>query len=187
MDDGKRKIPLSTEGHKDREEWLGTLMNQYGEGLTKLAYHYVKDWGRAEDVVQDVFVSCYDHYDDFRGESSVKTWVYRITINQCKDVLKSSVFRKTLFGKFDFIANRETDHTPELFLVQKETEKQLARHILSLTVKYREVILLFYYEEFSIYGISELLSIKPNTVKTRLDRARQKLRRLMEEDGYHGR
>ncbi|HEX7066249.1 MAG TPA: sigma-70 family RNA polymerase sigma factor [Bacillales bacterium] len=186
MDDRKGKVPLSVEGHKVREEWLGTIMNQYGEGLTKLAYHYVKDWGRAEDIVQDVFVSCFDHYEDFRGDSSVKTWVYRITINRCKDVLKSSAFRKTLLGKFDFTPRRETAHTPELFLVKKETEKQLARHIFSLSVKYREVILLFYYEEFSVNGISELLSIKPNTVKTRLDRAREKLKRLMEGDGYHG-
>lgn len=56
-----------------KEDWLEGLMNMYGENLTKLAYNYVKDWKLAEDIVQDVFVTCYHHFEKIEEINSIKS------------------------------------------------------------------------------------------------------------------
>lgn len=48
---------------ESRDAWLERIMDEYGERLTKLAYNYVKDWGMAEDIVQDVFITCFRHFE----------------------------------------------------------------------------------------------------------------------------
>ena len=73
-----------------RSEWLTHLMNEYGDRLTKLAYTYVKDIGKAQEIVQDVFVTCYEKYEKVRQIEKIKPWLYRVTINRAKDVLRSS-------------------------------------------------------------------------------------------------
>lgn len=77
--------------------------------------------------------------------------------------------------------------TPERNLVNNEISKQLANSIMQLPLKYREIILLFYYEELSIQEISELINMNENTVKTRLNRGREKLKPLLERGDYYER
>lgn len=159
------------------------LMTEYGTELTSLAFSYVKDAAQAKDIVQMVFISCYQNLHKFRGESSVKTWLYRITINQCKDYLKSSYFRRI----FPFAKQEKEDHTeinPEVNLLHKDRETRVKRIVLSLSPKYKEIIFLYYYKDFSVEEISAILKISANTVKTRLTRGRERLKKLLEEEGY---
>lgn len=76
----------------EREIWLEKMMDQYGDRLTKLSYNYIKDWNLAEDIVQEVFITCFKEFEKIDCIVSFKAWIYRITINKCKDVLKSSIF-----------------------------------------------------------------------------------------------
>lgn len=170
----------------NRDIWLETAMERYGEAITKLAYNYVRDWGRAEDIAQEVFLSAYKNIDYFKGESSEKTWIYRIAVNRCKDVLKSSSFRRTVLSKFDFFQTKSADSSPELTVVQKDTNHTLVKCLFELPTKYREVMLLFYYEELTLKEISEVLDMKIDTVKTRLKRARGRLKERLREEGYDG-
>ena len=80
------------------EEILEEIMITYGDELTRLAYTYVKDIETAKDVVQSVFLKCYTHLRTFRGDSKLKTWLYRIPINKCKDYLRSSYFKRLNFS-----------------------------------------------------------------------------------------
>lgn len=171
---------------QNKDDWLETIMNEYGEKLTRLAFNYLKDWGKAEDIVQDVFLTCYNHFDDVNNIISYKAWIYRITINRCKDVLKSSFFKNVIFdNKFiHFYQSREL--TPELNAVKNSEEYILSKSILSLPIKFREVIILFYYEELSILEISELLLLNTNTIKTRLSRGRAMLKELIERTEANG-
>ncbi|KAA0547207.1 sigma-70 family RNA polymerase sigma factor [Bacillus sp. BGMRC 2118] len=155
-------------------------MNEYGERLTRLAYNYVKDWGKAEDIVQEVFITCYDRFDEVERIISYKSWVYKITINRCKDVLKSSFFKKVIVNYKLFSHTQSRELTPEKRVVKNNEEELLARCVLALPIKYREVIILFYYEELSILEIAELLSLNTNTIKTRLSRARVVLKEQLE-------
>jgi len=101
-----------------KDDLILYLINQYGLMVKKLAYSYVKDIGLAEDITQDVFLRCYNKLDDFKGNSQYKTWIYRITINRSKDVLKKEKYKIFLHNTKLVFSNTET---PEHILIQHES------------------------------------------------------------------
>lgn len=158
---------------------LELFVRTHGEELLRLSYTYVKNKEMAEDIVQDVLLKAYEQQDKFRGDASYRTYLYRMTINRSYDYLRSWSYKNTLL----------TNKIQEIFQVTKSTEQQvfeqndnrlLGDAVLDLPVKYREIIILFYYKELKIDEIAELLSISDNTVKTRLKRGREKLRKQLE-------
>jgi RNA polymerase sigma factor (sigma-70 family) len=70
----------------NKDDILIYLINEYGTMVKRLAFSYVKDKSLAEDFSQEVFIAAYKNLDSFKGESSYKTWIYRITINRSKDI-----------------------------------------------------------------------------------------------------
>jgi RNA polymerase sigma-70 factor (ECF subfamily) len=163
-------------GFDHKETHLESVMNQYGSSIVKLAYSYVKDFNIAEDISQEVFVTYFKCLDSFRGESSVKTYLYRIAINKCKDYLKSWNYRKVKISEMFGRVNADPKSTPEQALIEKEYTVDLVGHVLALPLKYREVVFLFYYEELALKDISSFLQINLSTVKTRLTRGKELLR-----------
>ncbi|MGM7703830.1 sigma-70 family RNA polymerase sigma factor [Pseudalkalibacillus sp. Hm43] len=165
-----------------KEEIMEEVVDYFGERLTRLAYTYVKDWGKAEDIVQDVFITCYSKLETFRGEGSLKNWLYKITVNRCKDHLKSWSHRNVWFANpMTLFKEESNDQTPELRLIVEDEYNELAQSILSLPVKYRELIILYYQEEMSLTEISELFNMKQSTLKSRLFQARKLLRSHLEK------
>lgn len=164
-----------------QEEWIIQIMDIYQDKVIRLAYTYVKDRKLAEDLAQEVFVKCYIHKDNFRNDSSVKTWVYAITVNLCKDYLRSG-WKKYIHVMDRFGKSRPSSVlTPELSIVQKSEHEALAEQVLKLPLKYREVILLFYYKELTVCEISQILNKKEATIRTLLQRGRELLRRKLEK------
>ncbi len=74
---------------EDKEDLIDEIMNKYGQEVLQLVYSYVNNKEVAEDVTQDIFVKCYKSLHTYKGKSDVKTWLWRIAINQCKDYIKS--------------------------------------------------------------------------------------------------
>ena len=74
---------------EDKEDLIDEIMNKYGQEVLRLVYSYVNNKEVAEDVTQDIFVKCYKSLHTYKGKSNVKTWLWRIAINQCKDYIKS--------------------------------------------------------------------------------------------------
>jgi RNA polymerase sigma-70 factor, ECF subfamily len=168
----------------DLEEILEDIMISYGDELTRLAYTYVKDLETAKDIVQSVFLKCYTHLGTFKGDSKLKTWLYRITINKCKDYIRSSYFKRfKLFDKFT-VNKSKTKFTPEDEVINLSTQVEVKKMVLNLPTKYSEVILLYYYEELDINEIADILQVSSNTVKTRLRRGRQNLMPLLKEEYF---
>ena len=168
-----------------RSEWFTHLMNTYGDRLTKLAYTYVKDVGKAQEIVQDVFVTCYEQYEKVRQIEKIKPWLYRVTINRAKDVLRSSWVKRVLLHNALTHAQITSNLTEEEIL-QNDEQTTLFQMILALPVKYREVILLFYYEDCSIDDIANTLKVNSNTIKSHLKRGRSLLEKRwkeLDEDG----
>ena len=170
---------------ENKDVWLETIMDEFGEGLTRLAFNYLKDWKLAEDVVQDVFIICYKHYENIDKINCFKSWIFRITINKSKDVLRSSSIRKVITNPNLFSVFTSIDLSPEMVMIKHSEEELLSKCVLLLPVKYREVIILYYYEELRIEEIGEILKINRNTVKTRLSRGRAKLKILIERCEYN--
>ncbi|MGY3714722.1 sigma-70 family RNA polymerase sigma factor [Sutcliffiella cohnii] len=163
----------------EKDSLLETMMITYGDQLTRLAYSYVRDKEIAKDLVQDVFIKSYINWEKFRHESSVKTWLYRITINTAKDYLKSWSYRKLKVSEL-YQFNTKSNASSEDEALHNWEKNNVKHTIFDLPTKYREVIFLYYYEEFTIKEISELMNIPMSTVKTRLGRGKSKLKEKLE-------
>ena len=165
---------------------LEEAMSLYGKEVLYIAYSYVKDDRLAEDIAQEVFIRFYQHYDSFRNESSLKTWIIRIAINQSKDHLKKWETRKLLFtNKLNEIIHELTGNDPQSQTIHKETRRELHKKLLSLPIKYREVLFLYYYEELKITEIAACLDININTAKTRLKTGKEKLQKMYPKGVHH--
>jgi RNA polymerase sigma factor (sigma-70 family) len=166
-----------------REEKLKRIMELYGNDVMKIAFIYLKKKQMAEDVTQDVFLKCYENLDGFRNESAYKTWIFRITVNRCKDILKSWSYKNLYLTEFFHFRDSEYYRDNDVYLDESEF---ISKKVLLLPVKLREVIILFYYEELSIEEIADMLKLNSNTVKTRLHRGRQKLKKFFKEGENNG-
>jgi RNA polymerase sigma-70 factor, ECF subfamily len=170
----------------DKEITIEFLMKEYGQRILWLAYSYVKDKNIAEDITQEVFINCYKHLEDFRGEATIKTWLYRICGNRCKDVMKTWSFRSKKLTQTLFDQYQSIEKGPEEALLEKAEANELSLKVLSLPVKYREVIYLHYFENYSLEEICHLLSLNMNTAKSRLHRGRKLLKDMYEGGSLNG-
>jgi len=162
---------------------LQQIMHEHGDYLVRLSYVYVKNWAVAEDVVQDVFIKYYETAGSFEQRASIKTYLAKMTINKSCDYLRSVKGRlRILQGMWKI--NPAADKSVEERTMKKLQENEVARAVLDLPLKYREVIVLYYYEEMTSNAIAIMLSLPEGTVKTRLKRGREQLKtKLAPQDG----
>lgn len=179
-------VGLKKEKRLTNEETLEVLVDEYWISVKKLAYTYVKDWALAEDVTQEVFIKCYNNLARFRGDSSYKTWLYKITVNRCKDEFRSKWYRNLNFLNAMGKTVNNSISAEQSFLEEDE-RKEFYEIVLGLPMKYREVIILFYYEEMSLDEIHNLLDTNINTVKSRLKRGKLLLKNMVEGGSFNGR
>ena len=168
----------------DKEEkdfLLEKIMIDYGNELVRLAFTYVKDTGIAKDMVQNTFIKCYKNLGSFRFDAQIKTWLYRITINECKDYLKSWNYKKVQVRSFINETARSVLPSTEKTVIDKYNNEEIKENIFLLPKVYREVIYLYYYESLKTEEIAKVLDISVNTVKTRLRRAKQRLELKIKE------
>ncbi|WP_377890781.1 sigma-70 family RNA polymerase sigma factor [Alkalihalobacillus sp. R86527] len=165
---------------------LEKAMIDYGDELVRLAYTYVKDSYTAKDLVQNAFIKCYEKIDSFREEATLKTWLYRITINECKDYLKSWGHRKMQVFSFVQDISIGSEGSAESKVIQQSSNEEIREVVLNLPIKYKEIIFLYFYQSLKIEEIAEVTSLTSNTVKTRLRRGKQKLKSMMEEAEMYG-
>ena len=162
------------------------VMKDNGEYLIRLAFYYDKNWSTAEDIVQEVFVTYYEKSGQFESRSSIRTYLAKITVNKCHDYLRSWKNKLNLYSNPFANKSVSTKNSPEHLMIQKDTNDKLVQQILEMSIKYREVILLYYYHELKIMEISEILNCSENTVKTRLSRAKTILKRNLNEIEWGG-
>lgn len=155
------------------------LMNEHSSYLVRIAYLYVKDWSAAEDVVQEVFVTYFQKSDQFRNEASIKTYLTKMTANRAKDYLRSWKHKKDVVFETIFSSSKSTEQQ----LLEQEQLASLETNLFKLPLKYREPLLLYYYDEQSIAEIAEFLQLNENTVKTRLRRAKLQLKEFFSQEG----
>ncbi|WP_243355496.1 sigma-70 family RNA polymerase sigma factor [Bacillus litorisediminis] len=165
--------------YQDTGKVIEQLMELYAEKVYLLAYSFVKDRGLAEDISQEVFLKAYKYLGRFRGESSLKSWIYRITVNTSKDFLKKKSLKQLLL-KSSFLENFKRTESTESSFLKADRNEQLLQTIINLPMKYREVIVLHYFYDVKINELAQTLELNSNTVKTRLSRGRDILKRRMQ-------
>ena len=144
------------------------LIERYGNDILRLCSIYLGDRQLAQDAFQETFVKAWKALDTFRGDSSMKTWLSHIAVNTCRDLLRSAWWKRTVPLEYAFhVPGNESDET--ICLLYK------------LPPKYRVVLYLHYYEQYTTPEISQLLKIPQGTVSTRLSRAREQLKKMLKE------
>lgn len=170
--------PLS-ESNTSADHQIEALMRDYGNDVLKTAWLYVKDRQISEDIFQEVFIKVYKNLSTFKGNSNIRTWITRITINTCKDYIKSSYHRRVV-PMYDFMEDSITqeDHLDDI--IKQEQSGILRKAVMSLPDKYRELMILVYYKELSLKDAAAHLEIKENTAKSLIKRGREQLRKKLE-------
>lgn len=158
---------------------IETLIREYGNDVLRTAYMYVKDIHTAEDIFQEVFIKVNQKLSTFEGNSSIKTWIIRITINACKDYLKSAYNRRVV-PMMDYQEDAIVSDSDYDEVEKQDTNHLIKETVLSLPAKYRDVVLCVYFQEMTIAEAAQILNIAEGTAKSRLSRARQKLKDKLE-------
>jgi RNA polymerase sigma-70 factor (ECF subfamily) len=160
------------------------LVERYKGLVHDLVYRMVGDAARAEDIAQDAFVKAYLSLRQFRGQSRFSTWLCRIALNRCKDLLRKAS-REVLMpagpdGELDVPDSADEGETPAVSLERREREAVLRRALARLPTKYREAVVLRHMEEMDFKEIGTLLGIPAGAAKVRTFRGREMLRKLLE-------
>lgn len=157
----------------DIEQQAEYLAQTYADSILRLSYTYLKNTQDAQDICQTVFLKLLTEPKQFRSPAHERAYIFRMTANACKDILKSPWRKRSCpLESCTEMAAPEEPHGEVLFAVNR------------LPQKYRTVIYLFYYEGYSAAEIGQILGIPTATVHTRLARGRAKLKPYLEEYGY---
>ncbi len=165
------------------------IMRAHNQRLYRIARGVVRNDGEAEDVVQEAYVRAFTHLDGFRGDSSLSTWLSRIVINEALGRLRKSRRRAETALPLEqadeariipFPLNSSNDD-PERTMAQRQILRLVEKATDNLPDIYRAVFVARVIEGLSIEETAEVIGIRPETVKTRLHRARVLVRRELDE------
>ncbi len=154
----------------DKEKEFSTTYDMYADMLYKIAYLHTNSKEESEDILQEVFIKLLYKSPAFADSEHKKAWLIRTTVNACKDFLKSSRHKNLPLN--DEILGEDFENDKKLDVRQK---------LLKLDSKYKTVIFLYYYEDYTVEMIASTLSLSKSAVKMRLKRGRELLKIELEE------
>lgn len=174
---------------------LASLMHDYGNDVWNYAYFLTKNAEQADDLSQEVFVRAYTGIANYRGDCSIKTWLLTITRNTTFTYRKSRFFRSSLWGATlplgesdpdrsesgQMMRERAAHPSAEMEVMRKAHVHEIWDIVLALPEKFREILLLHLRYELTTVEIADMLRISQGTVKSRLSRAKDKVRKQWEE------
>jgi RNA polymerase sigma-70 factor (ECF subfamily) len=187
--DGLAEFDLIARMRKGDEAAFRAVIQRNNQRLFRIARGILKDDDEAEDAVQEAYVRAFTHLADFRGEARFSTWLTRIVLNEALGRLRA---RRPLVpwaeeteaeasGQIVQFPVISTQPDPERAMAQHEIRHLLERAIDALPDAFRVVLIARVIEEMSIQETADLFGIRPETVKTRLHRARDMLRKDLEQ------
>ncbi|TNJ63661.1 RNA polymerase sigma factor [Paenibacillus hemerocallicola] len=162
---------------------LDRLMLDFGKDVWNYAYFLTRDLHASDDISQEVFLRAYRSVKDFRGESTVKTWLLKITRNLSYNYRNFAFLRKVTL--FEWVRHSETVASAENEFMDREATNDIWRVILDLPIIFREVLILDIQHEMTIKEMAGVLGVSEGTVKSRLHRARAKVLKKLQEVGGH--
>ncbi|MEI6131663.1 MAG: sigma-70 family RNA polymerase sigma factor [Bacillota bacterium] len=149
------------------DDVMTNALSNHGNMVKRICFVYLRNQSDADDAFQDVFVKLLEADLIFTDEEHMKAWLARVAINKCKDMFKS-YWRRNV-GPIDNIEETFED----------KEESEVMQAVLDLPAKYKEVVYLFYYEQYTVVEMAKLLGQKENTIYSNLHRARQILKKKL--------
>ncbi len=172
------------------EKAATSLVRKYQNFVFATAYRYLSSYDDADDVSQEVFIKAIKNIKKFRGDSSLKTWLYKITVNLSLNTLKKNKL-KNFFSLSDPNNNFENtlleDSNPEKVYQNSEFEEKFHQLLNQLPEKQRETFILRHYEELPYEEISKLLGTSVGGLKANYHQAVKKLGQFLKEDEFEQR
>jgi RNA polymerase sigma-70 factor, ECF subfamily len=164
------------------------IYENHADMVYNLCLNYLQNTSDAEEVTQDVFVKVYQQIDNFKQQSNIKTWIYRISINQCLDFLKAKKRQKRFGFHVPLFGNDQTAIYPTLsdfnhpgvLLEDKEALKKLFKQINSLPHNQKTALILKSIENLSQKEIAAILNVSVKSVESLLSRAKENLRKKID-------
>ena len=160
---------------EQQEAWrqVTQWVRLYANRLTRLCFLYLGDYALAEDAVQETYLRAWRQWASFAGRSHELTWLSGIAINVCRNIRRGRWFRITQGAP-------SLDSLPEATTTFEPQDDTVILQVMALPVKYREVVLLHYYQELPVSEVARVLGTPKSTVTVRLKRARDMLRPVLE-------
>lgn len=149
-----------------------TVVRQYRDSVFRAAFSICKNREDAEDIAQEVFMQYHTSGKSFASEEHLRAWLLRVAINRAKNLVRSFWHRNRM----------PLDETLAHIPFTREEDRGLLAAVLALPEKYRIPLHLYYYEDYAVREIGEVLRIPENTVKSRLARGRQLLKEAWREE-----
>jgi len=167
----------------DPKEQLTVWVDHYVDRLTHLAYTYVRDWAKAEDVVQEAFIKAYRSADKLKTPEAPLPWLTRIVANECRSWHRKT-WREVVTS---FIPEQRTTSAEDVYFGQQGAHDAHAA-VMSLPEAYRTAVYLFYFEHLSTEEVADVLNISPGETRIRLTRGRERLRKYLKrgDEDEHG-
>lgn len=147
------------------------LVERYQQNLYAAAFNVCKNQMDAEDIVQEAFLQYYTSKKEFDDEQHIRAWLIRVVINKAKNC-NLTFWRRNKCQLDDYI---------ETLVFETPASKELFEEVMKLPEKYRIVIHLFYYEDYSVREIADILKLSESNAKVRLTRGRTLLRNVLKE------
>lgn len=162
------------------------ILDEYGDDILRFCYMKVNDESIAEDLTQETFINIFKYIGRFKGKSSLKTWIYKIALNCCREYFRKNknlvIVDDSRFVQNNIIA--EFDLEEEILtLVDNEI---IASALEEIKPQYKDIIYMFYYKDFTVRDIAEILEQNENTIKTKLRRGRNELGKVLAKEGIYG-
>jgi RNA polymerase sigma factor (sigma-70 family) len=154
------------------DNFVTKILEKYADTVWRLCLVYMRNKADAEDVFQNVFIKLYQQWPTFNGEAHVKAWLITVTTNECKNQLKS-FWRKNVIAIAQVVSPIEHDNN-----------KEVVKVVMQLPTKYRDVLYLHYFEGYKANELVTILESNESTIKTRLKRGRELLKKVLVEGGY---
>lgn len=148
------------------------LVERYQQNLYAAAFNVCKNQMDAEDIVQEAFLQYYTSKKEFDDEQHIRAWLIRVVINKAK-ICNLTFWRRNKCSLDDYM---------ETLVFETPQSRELFEEVMKLPEKYRIVIHLFYYEDYSVREIADILKLSESNVKVRLTRGRTLLRNVLKEE-----
>lgn len=148
------------------DEEFTRIALKYSDSIFRIAFNYSRNRSDSDDIVQNVLLKYYKCNKEFENEEHIRNWLLRVAVNESKKLLISPFKKKVI----------PLDEVGEELTFEHKEESDLYYAVMELPSKYRISVYMYYYEDYSVDEIADILNVNPSTIRTQLMRAREKLR-----------
>lgn len=166
--------------HPSYEKELENLILEYEPELRFFAFKYLKDWVLVDDIMQEVYLKVFLHMNTFEKRSTVRSWLYKITANQCIDYLRTQTVKYVITTENLDDINLLNSESAEFEVFQNFEKDFLFQAVNSLPAHYRKPIILYHFKHYTYKEICKILNDDIGNIKNRIFRGRRLLKENFE-------